>query len=113
MSCAWMPRVLTYLSVSTISSSARLSDADYASGEIGFYVQTFDVPTAHVHFDELTISNFEPSLVCEIKALTLHVRSGPGTELSGFHLFVEGRYDRAAWAQCRRVLALDRYGWKW
>ncbi len=57
---------------------SQVTDADYASGEIGFYVQTLDAAAVHIHFDELTISNFEPSLVCKITARTLHVRSGPG-----------------------------------
>ena len=58
---------------------SQVKDADYASGEVGFYVQSFDAAQVHIHFDQLTISNFTPSLVCTITALTLHVRSGPGT----------------------------------
>ena len=59
---------------------SQVTDADYATGEVGFFVQTFDATTAHVHFDELTISDYEPSLVCEIKALFLNVRRGPSTD---------------------------------
>ena len=33
----------------------QLSDPSYASGEIGFFVQTFDETLAHIHFDSLTI----------------------------------------------------------
>jgi hypothetical protein len=60
----------------------QVTDPDYATGEVGLYVQTFDVANAHVHFDELTIRTFEAPLVCDVKALTLNVRSGPGTEYS-------------------------------
>ncbi len=34
---------------------AQVSDADYASGEVGFFVQTFDESLAHVHYDKLTV----------------------------------------------------------
>ena len=37
----------------------QVTDADYASGEIGLYVQSFDVANVHIHFDELTIRNVE------------------------------------------------------
>jgi serine/threonine-protein kinase len=40
-------------------SVADLNDADYGSGEIGFFVQTFDETLAHIHFDALTISQAE------------------------------------------------------
>jgi hypothetical protein len=69
---------------------SQVTDADYAAGEVGLFVQTFDAPNAHVHFDDLTISNFEPSLVCEIKAPFLNMRSGPGTEYSSFNVLSEG-----------------------
>jgi hypothetical protein len=34
---------------------SRVKDADYASGEVGFFVQTFDSPRAHLHYDSLVI----------------------------------------------------------
>ena len=37
---------------------SQVTDADYATGEVGFFVQTFDAANAHVHFDELTILPF-------------------------------------------------------
>jgi hypothetical protein len=37
----------------------QATDADYAKGEIGFYVETFDATNAHIHFDTLTIRNVE------------------------------------------------------
>ncbi|MDX1523044.1 MAG: hypothetical protein R3264_15570, partial [Anaerolineae bacterium] len=33
-----------------------LSDADYPEGEVGFFVENFDEPLAHIHFDTLKIS---------------------------------------------------------
>ncbi len=39
---------------------AQVSDTDYPRGEAGFYVETFDEPLAHVHFDALTIRELEP-----------------------------------------------------
>ena len=60
----------------------QVTDSDYASGEIGFYVQTLDSPNLHVHFDSVAIRNFDAPLVCNIKALALNVRSGPGKDFS-------------------------------
>ena len=38
---------------------SQISDADYAAGEVGFYVETFDATNAHIHFDTLTVQDFE------------------------------------------------------
>ena len=62
----------------------QVTDADYASGEVGFYVQTLDATNVHIHYDELTIREFKPALVCTVKALALNVRSGPGTNFGSF-----------------------------
>jgi len=61
---------------------SQVTDADYVDGEVGFFVQTFDVPNVHIHFDELTITPLELSLTCEVRAQALNVRSGPGTDFS-------------------------------
>lgn len=34
---------------------ARFSDSDYASGDVGFLVETFDESRAHIHYDLLTV----------------------------------------------------------
>jgi hypothetical protein len=34
---------------------AEVSDSDYQSGEVGFFVETLDETLAHVHYDSLTI----------------------------------------------------------
>lgn len=60
----------------------QVTDSDYASGEIGFYVESFDSASTHIHFDNLIIQNFQVSLLCDVSALTLNVRSGPGTTFS-------------------------------
>jgi len=62
----------------------QVTDADYASGEVGLYVQTFDSQDVHIHFDELTVSDFEAPLVCKV-VLTgsgLNLRAGPGPTFS-------------------------------
>ena len=58
---------------------AQASDPDYASGEIGFYVESFDSLSTHIHFDALTIRDIQLSLRCSvINEGTLYVRTGPG-----------------------------------
>lgn len=61
---------------------SQVTDPDYTSGEVGFYVESFDSASTHIHFNELTIREFEVSLLCNVNALTLNVRSGPGTTFS-------------------------------
>jgi hypothetical protein len=68
----------------------QVLDSDYSSGEIGFFVQTFDAKQVHIHFDELTISAFEPLLSCDVKAQALNVRSGPGTGYSSSAFLAAG-----------------------
>ncbi|MGE5375317.1 MAG: SH3 domain-containing protein, partial [Bacteroidota bacterium] len=58
----------------------QVTDADYKNGEVGLYVESFDSPETHIHFDSLTVRNFEVSVLCDVNALTLNVRSGPGTK---------------------------------
>src|SRR5215212_4501248 len=60
----------------------QASDPDYASGEIGFYVESFDSPNTHIHFDKFTIQDLTLSLVCSVNEGTLYVRSGPGKTYS-------------------------------
>ncbi|MCB0155520.1 MAG: SUMF1/EgtB/PvdO family nonheme iron enzyme, partial [Anaerolineae bacterium] len=36
-----------------------VSDADYASGEVGFFVENFDETLSHIHYDTLTIREVE------------------------------------------------------
>ena len=57
-----------------------MTDTDYASGEVGLYVESFDSPNTHIHFDDLSIRDFEVSVICNVSALTMNVRSGPGTD---------------------------------
>jgi len=68
----------------------QMTDSDYATGEVGFFVQTFDVATAHVHFDELNISPLELLVSCTVKAQTLYVRSGPGTSFESSTFLATG-----------------------
>jgi hypothetical protein len=68
----------------------QATDSDYASGEVGFYVETFDATSTHIHFDTLTIRNFEVSLVCNVNAMALNVRSGPGKAFPSFTFLSNG-----------------------
>ena len=68
------PNFLFHLNDQLISQA---SDPDYASGEIGFYVESFDSPNTHIHFDNLTIQDLKLDLICRIEG-TVYVRSGPG-----------------------------------
>ncbi len=36
-------------------SVTQVSDPDYASGDVGFIVETVDESLAHIHYDSLTI----------------------------------------------------------
>lgn len=38
---------------------AQVTDGDYKSGEVGFYVETFDESLAHVHYESLTVRKVE------------------------------------------------------
>ncbi len=38
---------------------SQVSDSDYADGALGFFVETFDSPRAHIHYDSLTIRGVE------------------------------------------------------
>src|SRR5688572_11033968 len=68
----------------------QVTDPDYASGEVGFYVESFDSPNTHIHFNTLTIRDVELSLTCEVNAGALYVRSGPGTTYSSLAVLSEG-----------------------
>jgi SH3 domain-containing protein len=56
---------------------AQATDPDYASGEIGFYVESFDSPNTHIHFDNLVIRDLALDLTCSVNGGTAYVRSGP------------------------------------
>jgi hypothetical protein len=65
-------------------SVGQVNDVDYTSGELGMYVQTFDSPQAHIHYDLLTIWEVQaPELSCRVITEALNFRSGPGTRFGG------------------------------
>ena len=68
----------------------QMTDSEYASGEMGFYVESFDSPNTHIHFDNLTIQNFQVSMLCNVNAMTLNVRSGPSTTFTSFAVLSNG-----------------------
>jgi len=69
---------------------AQVTDPDYASGEVGFYVETIDSPNTHIHFDTFTIRDVELALTCAVSGGTLYVRSGPGKTFSQTGLLSDG-----------------------
>ena len=69
---------------------AQISDPDYASGEVGFYVESFDSPNTHIHFDKFAIRNVELALSCDVSGGTLNVRSGPGKTFSQIGILSDG-----------------------
>jgi hypothetical protein len=68
----------------------QVSDADYASGEVGFFVQTLDSPNVHIHFDDVAIQSFEALPTCTVNALALNVRKGPGKEFASYTFLAQG-----------------------
>jgi len=68
----------------------QVTDPDYASGEVGFYVQTFDATNVHIHYESIAIKSFDPPLACDVSALALNVRSGPGTSFGSFTVLYKG-----------------------
>jgi hypothetical protein len=95
----------------------QFSDPDYTSGEVGFYVQTFDRTRIHAHFNSITIRKVQPPLMCNVTAATLYLRSGPGTEFVPVTFLTKG--DRieplghsidGKWISVR-VESSDQQGW--
>ena len=68
----------------------QVSDADYASGEVGFFVQTLDSPNVHIHFDDVAIQSFETVPACTVHALALNLRNGPSTSFASFTFLTQG-----------------------
>src|SRR5688572_21673623 len=69
----------------------QVTDPDYASGEVGFYVESFDSPNTHIHFDTFTIRDLELSLMCTVvNDGTLNVRSGPSKTFSQIAVLSNG-----------------------
>jgi hypothetical protein len=68
----------------------QATDSDYASGEVGFFVESFDVANVHIHFDKLTIRDFQVSIACNVDAQALNVRSGPSKAFSSFAFLSNG-----------------------
>jgi hypothetical protein len=95
----------------------QVTDPDYTSGEVGLYVESFDSPNTHIHFDNLAVRNFEVSVLCDVNALTMNVRNGPGTEYpssqfikSGDTVEPVGRTADSQWIKVR-LTGSDDQGW--
>ena len=95
----------------------QVDDADYPSGEVGFFVQTLDAPNLHIHYDALTVREFEPRLVCTSTALRLNIRLGPGTNFETNDFLVQdtviepiGRDSNSEWLNIRTADS-SKQGW--
>jgi hypothetical protein len=95
---------------------AQATDAEYASGEIGFYVETFDSQNVHIHFDKLTIQDLPLDLACKVNQGTVYVRSGPSKTYSQVAILSEGDTLKALgmspnlWIKIK-VEGSDKPGW--
>ena len=87
---------------------SRFNDPDYAEGEVGLVVETFDGPRAHIHYDDLTIREVEaPPVLCTVMVGLLNIRNGPGVDYTppidvlseGTSLEPLGRNPDALWIQ--------------
>src|SRR5215216_2683239 len=95
----------------------EVSDSDYATGEVGFYVESFDSPNTHIHFDQLSIRNVQVSVVCDVNALAMNVRTGPGKNFAsssflstGDTVQPVGRSDTSEWLKVK-VNGSEEEGW--
>jgi hypothetical protein len=114
----------------------QINDADYAKGELGFYVETFDTPRVHVHFHSLVVTpaaDVAPmaaapsagapagsgtTVVCRVTPPLLNLRSGPGVAYqppllalyAGTQLQAVGRTADGTWLKVR-VSGSNQEGW--
>ena len=98
---------------------SNVHDADYSEGELGFYVETFDSPRAHIHYDSLTVREVNmPAPLCTVTAASLNLRAGPGVAyrppiaalLTGTELEPLARSAFLPWIQVR-VQGSEQVGW--
>ena len=68
----------------------QINDPDYVDGEVGFFVQAFDSPGAHIHFDTLTIWDFKAPALCSVITEGLNVRNGPGESFASPATLMKG-----------------------
>ena len=102
---------------------SQINDPDYTGGSVGFYVETFDSPKAHIHYDNLIISQPEnlpasqaPLVTCTVNVDLLRLRPLPefgdapaiaglfrGTQLDALARSADG-----AWIRVRRCIITVR-----
>jgi len=95
----------------------QFSDTSYTSGEVGFYVQTFDRARIHAHFNSITIRGVQPPVMCRVRAAMLYLRSGPGKNYGPLTFLTEGERIEplgqnrdGEWIRVR-VESSDQQGW--
>ena len=98
---------------------SQIEDTTYAAGDLGFIVETFDSPRAHIHYDSLTIREAKlPQPICMVDILALNLRDGPGLAysppitllLDGTRLEPLARSSDDQWIQIR-VHGSEQVGW--
>ena len=98
---------------------SQVEDAAYTAGDLGFIVETFDSPRAHIHYDSLTIREARPPQQdCTVDAAALNLRYGPGLAYSppitilpnGTRLDPLVRSSDGQWIQIR-VQESEQLGW--
>ena len=95
----------------------QVNDPDYVDGEVGLFVQSFDSPGAHIHFDALTIWDFRTPALCSVITEALNVRNGPGdsfvspiTLIRDDRVEALGRSIDGGWILVR-IVGSDQQGW--
>ena len=97
---------------------SQVEDGEYTSGDLGFVVETFDSPRAHIHYDSLTIREAKPPQTsCMVTILVLNLREGPGLSYSpierlsnGTRLEPRARSENDLWIQVQ-VEDTGKSGW--
>ncbi len=70
---------------------SQVEDGEYTIGDLGFIVETFDSPRAHIHYDSLTVREARvPQAACMVTILVLNLREGPGLSFSPIELLPDG-----------------------
>jgi len=109
------PNFFFYINNQVVTS---VRDPDYSSGELGFYVQTFDSPKVHIHYDALSVQDLSTSEnLCSVTAMALNMREGPSTVYDPLTPLVQntsltplGRNPGGTWIKVR-VQGNNQSGW--
>jgi hypothetical protein len=95
-----------------------VSDPDYTTGDLGFFVQTFDTSKTHIHFDSLDVQDVSASQkLCSVVVPAINLREGPGSAYDPVTPLVQntrlkplGRNSDGSWIKVR-VESSEPWGW--